>query len=140
MVPLGLIGSEYAPQEDDNTFSVSLNAPPGTALPGIDAPTRQMEAYLQSLPETQYVFTSVQTTGGFGRGGARASMDVQVVPKNQRDAQHLRHDQRRSGVWTPIPGVQTSANVQSPLGGGGGFGGGGTASVNVQLAGPISTP
>jgi HAE1 family hydrophobic/amphiphilic exporter-1 len=136
MVPLGVIGSEYAPQEDDNTFSVNLSAPPGTALPGIDAPAKQMEAYLQSLPETQYVFTSVQTTGGFGRGGARASMDVQVVPKAQRTRSifDMINDVRAYG--RRIPGVQTSVNVQSPLGGGGGFGGGGTASVNVQIAGP----
>ena len=108
----------------------------GTALSGIDAPTRQMEAYLQSLPETQYVFTSVQTTGGFGRGGARASMDVQVVPKKQRNRSifDMINDVRAYG--RRIPGVQTSVNVQSPLGGGGGFGGGGTASVNVQIAGP----
>jgi HAE1 family hydrophobic/amphiphilic exporter-1 len=136
MVPLGFIGSEYAPQEDDNTFSVSLSAPPGTALSGIDAPTKQMEAYLQSLPETQYVFTSVQTTGGFGRGGARSSMDVQVIPKQQRNRSifDMINDVRAYG--RRIPGVQTSVNVQSPLGGGGGFGGGGTASVNVQIAGP----
>src|SRR5260370_41493499 len=36
MVPLGIIGSEYAPQEDDNMFSVTLNTPPGTALPASD--------------------------------------------------------------------------------------------------------
>jgi HAE1 family hydrophobic/amphiphilic exporter-1 len=136
MVPLGFIGSEYAPQEDDNTFSVNLSAPPGTSLSGIDAPTKQMEAYLQSLPETQYVFTSVQTTGGFGRGGARSSMDVQVIPKQQRNRSifDMINDVRAYG--RRIPGVQTSVNVQSPLGGGGGFGGGGTASVNVQIAGP----
>jgi hydrophobic/amphiphilic exporter-1 (mainly G- bacteria), HAE1 family len=136
MVPLGLIGSEYAPQEDDNTFSVNLSAPPGTSLAGIDTPAKQMEAYLQSLPETQYIFTSVQTTGGFGRGGARSSMDVQVVPKQQRTRSvfDMINDVRAYG--RRIPGVQTSVNVQSPLGGGGGFGGGGTASVNVQIAGP----
>jgi HAE1 family hydrophobic/amphiphilic exporter-1 len=136
LVPLGVIGSEYAPQEDDNSFSVSLSAPPGTSLDGIDAPTKQMEAYLQSLPETQYVFTSVQTSGGFGRGGARASMDVQVVPKNQRTRSIFDMITDIRAYGRRIPGVQTSANVQSPLGGGGGFGGGGTSSVNVQLAGP----
>src|SRR5579864_2141707 len=136
MVPLGLIGAEYAPQEDDNTFSVNLSAPPGTSLSGIDVPTKQMETYLQGLPETQYVSTSVQTTGGSGRGGARASMDVQVVPKNQRSRSvfDMVTDVRAYG--RRIPGVQTSANISSPLGGGGGFGGGGTASVNVQIAGP----
>src|SRR5579864_8373434 len=136
MVPLGWIGSEYAPQEDDNTYSVNINAPPGTALTAMDAAAKQMEAYLQSMPETQYVFDSVSQGGGFGRGGVRASLDVQVVPKAQRTRSvfDIINDVRAYG--RRIAGVQTSVNVQSPLGGGGGFGGGGTASVNVQIAGP----
>jgi HAE1 family hydrophobic/amphiphilic exporter-1 len=139
MVPLGLIGSEYAPQEDDNTFSVNMNAPPGTALSAMDDASKQMEAYLQSLPETQYVFTSVSGGGGgfgFGRGGARSSMDVQVVPKSQRTRSVFDIIDQVRQVGRRIPGMQVSVNVQSPLGGGGGFGGGGTASVNVQIAGP----
>ena len=139
MVPLGLIGSEYAPQEDDNTFSVNLNTPPGTALPATDAAAKQMEAYLMQMPETQYVFTSVSGGGGggFGRGGGgRASMDVQVVPKQERTRSIFDMIDEVRSVGRRVPGVQVNVDVQSPLGGGGGFGGGGTASVNVQLAGP----
>jgi HAE1 family hydrophobic/amphiphilic exporter-1 len=136
MVPLGMIGSEYAPQEDDNTFSVNLNAPPGTALSSIDDSTKQMEGFLQSLPEAQYVFTSVTLSSGFGRGGARSSMDVQVVPKQQRTRSIFEMIDQIRAFGRRLPGVQTSINVQSPLGGGGGFGGSGTASVNVQIAGP----
>jgi len=139
MVPLGLIGSEYAPQEDDNTFSVNLNTPPGTALPATDAAAKQMEVYLMQMPETQYVFTSVTGGGGggFGRGGGgRASMDVQVVPKQERTRSIFDMIDEVRSVGRRVPGVQVNVDVQSPLGGGGGFGGGGTASVNVQLAGP----
>ena len=63
MVPLGFIGSEYAPQEDDNMFSVNLNTPPGTALPATDAAAKQMETYLAQMPEVQYIFTSVACSG-----------------------------------------------------------------------------
>src|SRR5579859_1810318 len=136
MVPLGWIGSEYAPQEDDNTYSVNLNAPPGTALSAMDTAAKQMEQYLQSMPETQYVFDSVSQGGGFGRGGVRASLDVQVVPKAQRTRSVFDIIDQVRTYGRRIPGMQTSVNVQSPLGGGGGFGGGGTASVNVQIAGP----
>src|SRR5215470_9771704 len=89
-----------------------------------------------SLGRVVRTFTSVQLSGGFGRGGARSSMDVQVVPKSQRTRSifDMINDVRAYG--RRIPGVMTSVNVQSPLGGGGGFGGGGTASVNVQIAGP----
>ena len=67
-------------------FSVNLNAPPGTSLAAIDDASKQMEAVLTKMPEVQYVFNSVSGGGGggFGRGGARASLDVQVVPKQQR--------------------------------------------------------
>src|SRR5579859_833449 len=138
LVPLGFIGSEYAPQEDDNMFSVNLNAPPGTSLAAMDDSARQMEAVLAKMPEVQYVFNSVSGGGGggFGRGGARASLDVQVVPKQQRTKSVFDLLDAARTAGKRIPGVQVSGNVPSPLGGGGGFGGGGTASVSVQLAGP----
>jgi HAE1 family hydrophobic/amphiphilic exporter-1 len=138
MVPLGIIGSEYAPQEDDNMFSVNLNTPPGTALQATDAAAKQMEAALVQMPEVQYVFTSVSGGGGggFGRGGGRASLDVQVVPKQQRDRSVFDMITEVRKIGSRIPGVQVNADVPSPLGGGGGFGGGGNSSVNVQIAGP----
>jgi HAE1 family hydrophobic/amphiphilic exporter-1 len=138
MVPLGVIGSEYAPQEDDNMFSVNLNTPPGTALPATDAAAKQMETALAQMPEVQYIFTSVSGGGGggFGRGGGRASLDVQVVPKSQRDRSVFDMITEVRKIGGRIPGVQVNADVPSPLGGGGGFGGGGNASVNVQIAGP----
>jgi HAE1 family hydrophobic/amphiphilic exporter-1 len=138
MVPLGLIGSEYAPQEDDNMFSVNMNAPPGTSLATMDDASKQMEAALTQMPEVQYVFNSVSGGGGggFGRGGARASLDVQVVPKAERTRSVFDMIDQVRTIGRRIPGVQINANVPSPLGGGGGFGGGGTASVSVQIAGP----
>ncbi|MGI9146065.1 MAG: efflux RND transporter permease subunit, partial [Chloroflexota bacterium] len=138
LVPLGYIGSEYAPQEDDNMFSVNLNSPPGTSLAAINDASTQMEAVLTKMPEVQYVFNSVSGGGGggFGRGGARASLDVQVVPKSQRTRSVFELLDAARAAGKRIPGVQVSGNVPSPLGGGGGFGGGGTASVSVQLAGP----
>jgi len=63
-------------------------------------------------------------------------MDVQLVPKQQRSRSVFEISDQVRQVGRRIPGMQTSVNVQSPLGGGGGFGGGGTASVNVQIAGP----
>jgi HAE1 family hydrophobic/amphiphilic exporter-1 len=140
MVPAGLIGSEYAPQEDDNNFSVNLQTPPGTALTATDSAARQMEAALQQIPEVQYVFTSVSSgAGGFGfggRGGGRASFAVQVVPKAQRTRSVFDIMDQVRAVGRRIPGATVNADVQSPLGGGGGFGGGGTNSVNMQIAGP----
>ncbi|MDQ3811283.1 MAG: efflux RND transporter permease subunit, partial [Chloroflexota bacterium] len=140
MVPLGLIGAEYAPEEDDNNFNVNLQTPPGTSLEATDEAARQMEAMLQSIPEVQYVFTSVSGGGGGfgpgGGGGGRASYAVQVVPKQQRQRSvfQILDEVRTRGRG--IPGATVNGGVQNPLGGGGGFGGGGTSSINLQLAGP----
>jgi HAE1 family hydrophobic/amphiphilic exporter-1 len=138
MVPLGLIGSEYAPQEDSDMFSVNISTPPGTSLPVTDDAAKQMESALLNMPEVQYVFTSVSNGGGFGfgRGGGRASLDVQVVPKQQRSRSVFDMIDQVRAIGRRMPGVTVNADAPSPLGGGGGFGGSGTASVNVQIAGP----
>src|SRR5919201_701934 len=140
LIPLGFIGTEYAPQEDDNNFQISLQTPPGTSLASTDASARQMEAVIQSVPEVQYVFTSVSSGGGgfggFSRGGGRARLAVQLVPKQQRSRTLFEIMDQLRNIGRNIPGTTISADVQSPLGGAGGFGGGGLASVNLQLAGP----
>jgi HAE1 family hydrophobic/amphiphilic exporter-1 len=138
LVPLGLIPSEYAPQEDDNNFSLNLQTPPGTSLSKTDEIARQMEATIQQIPEVQYVFTSVSGGGGggFGRPGGRASYAVQLVPKQQRSRSVFEVMDQLRAAGRNVPGATVSADVSSPLGGAGGFGGGGLASVNVQLAGP----
>ena len=64
LVPLGFIPTEYAPDEDDSNFSVNMQTPPGTSLQATDDAAHQMEAGLQSIPEVQYVFTSVSGGGG----------------------------------------------------------------------------
>jgi hydrophobic/amphiphilic exporter-1 (mainly G- bacteria), HAE1 family len=139
LVPLGWIGAEYAPQEDDNNFQISMQTPPGTSLISTDASARQMEAVIQAVPEVQYVFTSVSVGGGgfgFSRGGGRATFAVQLVPKQQRTRTIFEIMDQLRNIGRNIPGTTVSADVQSPLGGGGGFGGGGLASINLQLAGP----
>ncbi|MBV9323716.1 MAG: efflux RND transporter permease subunit, partial [Chloroflexi bacterium] len=136
MIPLHLLGTEYAPAEDDNSFSVNLQLPPGTSLSATDAAARQMEGYVASLPEVQYYFTSVSIPGGtgFSRGGASSvSIDVQTIPKDQRKRtvfdliNVLRGDARR------IAGANFNGGVSSPLPGGGG---GGAGSISIAISGP----
>ncbi|MBV9580668.1 MAG: efflux RND transporter permease subunit, partial [Chloroflexi bacterium] len=135
LIPLRVIGTEYAPAEDDNEFSVNLQMPPGTSLTATDAAARQAEGYLQQLPEVQNYFTTVSipgaNRGGFGGGASSVSIDVTTVDKSQRkrtvfDLLNVMRAQTRT-----IAGASFSGNVTSPLpGGGGGFG------IQVTLSGP----
>ncbi len=138
MVPLGLIPTEYAPDEDDSNFSMNMQTPPGTSLQATNEAALQVEAGLQNIPEVQYVFTSVSVGGGGfgGGGGGRASFAVQVLPKQQRSRTVFEIMDQARTMGRGVPGVNVNADIQNPLGGGGGFGGGGTSSINLQLAGP----
>jgi HAE1 family hydrophobic/amphiphilic exporter-1 len=136
MIPLHVLGTEYAPAEDDNTFEVNLQLAPGASLDATNQAAQQLEGMLKALPEVQYYFTSVSIPGGggFNRGGASSvNVSVQAVPKNQRqrtvfDLINVLRAQART-----IAGASFSGGVSSPLPGGGG---GGAGSINVSISGP----
>ncbi|MBV9323519.1 MAG: efflux RND transporter permease subunit [Chloroflexi bacterium] len=135
LVPLRVIGTEYAPAEDDNEFEVNLQLPPGTSLTATDAAARQAEAYLQQMPEVKDFFTTVSipggNRGGFGGGASSVNIQATTIDKNQRkrtvfDLLNVMRAQTRN-----IAGASFSGNVTSPLpGGGGGFG------IQVTISGP----
>jgi HAE1 family hydrophobic/amphiphilic exporter-1 len=124
MLKTNMIGSEYAPPEDDGNFQVNITLPPGTSLAGTDAVVRRIESGIAKIPEVENVFTSVGGGGGFGGGGGTrsASMAVQLKDKAHRDRSvfQVLNDVRRVG--RSAPEAQVRASVSSPLAGGGGGG------------------
>jgi HAE1 family hydrophobic/amphiphilic exporter-1 len=138
-IPLRLLGSEYAPTDDDNLISLSLEMPPGTTLDvTTQAVVRFENLLIQRYPEIETLFTSIGGGGGgFGGGGAgarQASITVQLRDKRerQRDGQRsvfevlgaIRRDLGRA-----VPGLTIRGTIQSP------FGGGGFAPVTMRLTG-----
>ena len=122
MLYYNVIGSEYAPPEDDGNFQVNITMPPGTSLAGTDAVVRRVETALRTIPEVQNLFVSVGT-GGFGTTGSRnAQMAVQLVDKHDRTRSvfEVLGDVRRT--FRQVPEAQIRASVSSPLAGGGGSG------------------
>jgi len=127
MLQSNVIGSEYAPPEDDGNFQVNITMPPGTSIAGTDAVAKRVEAGLAKIPEVQNVFASVG--GGGGGGGARnAQMAVQLVDHKARERSvfQILGDVRR--LARTIPEAQVRASVSNPLAGGGG----GALSIRVQ--------
>ncbi|MBV9172129.1 MAG: efflux RND transporter permease subunit [Chloroflexi bacterium] len=137
LIPLKLLGMEYAPAEDDNTFEVNLQLPPGTALDPTNQAALEMENYIKQMPEVEYYFTTASVPGGSGggfRGGSSSvNIQVQTVDKNQRKRSVFDLINALRAQARNIPGANFSGGVSSPLPGGGGGGGG---SINVQLSGP----
>ena len=83
----GQLGSEFLPYMDDGRISVRVEMPPSTTVGETRIVSDQLEAIIKTMPSRASVFTVV---GGFifGRGtaefGNRASIDVQLVPVEER--------------------------------------------------------
>ncbi len=122
MLHYNIIGSEYAPPEDDGNFQVNITMPPGTSLAGTDAVVRRVEAALGRIPEVKNLFVSVGT-GGFGTSGSRnAQIAVQLEDKHHRTRSVFDVLAEARRAFRQIPEAQIRASVSSPLAGGGGGG------------------
>jgi len=123
MLRMNVIGSEFAPPEDDGLFQVNISMPAGTSLDGTNAVARRVETILQSIPEVKDVFASVG--GGGGGGGAstlNSSIAVQLADHKDRHRTVFEVIGEFRRLTRGIPDAQIRASVQNPLAGGGGSG------------------
>ncbi|MCC6626955.1 MAG: efflux RND transporter permease subunit [Chloroflexi bacterium] len=123
-VPLRVLGSEYAPTDDDNQISLNLEMPPGTTLDiTTQAATRVETLLMANYPEIETLFTSIGGGGGGfgGAGGRTASIAVQLTDKHTRQRSvfdilaAIRRDMARA-----VPGLTVRGSVQNAFAGGGG--------------------
>ncbi len=128
MLQLNVLGTEYAPQEDDNNFSVNVQMPAGSALEVTNSATAQLERMLKDqVPEVQNIFTSVGGRGGFGGGSRNANISVQLVDKSERDRSvwQIMADVRRMAATIPEMNAQVNSS--------GGVGGMGRGGNNIRM-------
>jgi HAE1 family hydrophobic/amphiphilic exporter-1 len=132
LVQLRVIGQEYAPTDDDNQFSVSVNLPQGSSLAAVDAATQAVEAMIRELPEVDEVFSSIGV--GFG-GGGNATITVQLKDKGNRSRSvfEVIAELRAKGQQiTAQTRATLNFRVENPLATGGG---GGSNTISVRLLG-----
>ncbi|MDQ3701279.1 MAG: efflux RND transporter permease subunit, partial [Chloroflexota bacterium] len=133
MVRYNVIGSEYAPQEDENQLSVNLRMPPGVSLDATDRVTQQVEAVLSDrsrFPEVQTLFTSIGGGGGFGGAGRSANIAIELVEKEHRERTVWQIQDEVRKLDDQLPDVVLTTNLPSALGGGGGN------NVSIRIVGP----
>jgi multidrug efflux pump subunit AcrB len=83
------IGSEFFPDQDESMFNVNIKMPVGTRVEDTDRSVRQVEAIVrESVPEIKSMMADAGTAsgggGGHGAGGHTASINVGLVPVDQR--------------------------------------------------------
>ncbi len=85
-IPLGWLGTEFTPQEDNSQFQVSVQFPNGTPLARTQSVVNQLDQEIRTIPGVQQTFASSGSRGGFGGGGNTSSGEVSVdlLPVGQR--------------------------------------------------------
>jgi HAE1 family hydrophobic/amphiphilic exporter-1 len=133
MVRFNVIGSEFAPKEDENQLSVSLRMPPGVSLDATDRVTQQVEAVLADksrFPEVKTLFTSIGGGGGFGGGAGRtANIAVELEDKDHRTRSVWEIQDEIRKLDDELPDVSLTTGLPSALGGGGN-------NVSIRIVGP----
>jgi HAE1 family hydrophobic/amphiphilic exporter-1 len=139
---LPTIPSELLPQTDEGEVSISARMPAGTRIERTQAVALQIEEIVRtSVPEAVTILANAGGGGGMGGGfggggGSTASVQIQLVPRGERDrtSDQIATDLRR--VLVGIPGVTITTRAS-----GGNqqmtrlMGGGGDSRLAVEVRG-----
>ena len=118
VIPLHLVSTEYAPQEDDGQFQLSLTLPVGTSLAVTNEVTLQMESLLASVKDIVSVYSSVGSGGGPNASTNTSNLTIEATEKNKRDRSL---DDIMAEVRTKaklLPDTNARTTVSNPLSGG----------------------
>ena len=108
------LGFTWMPEINGDEFSVQFRAPPGSSLEYTRGKGREITAFLEKLPETDFTYLSI---GGGGRGGPNSgSVFVKLKHERARNLAQIQTDLRSR--LRSIPGIRPSIQGQSSIFGG----------------------
>ncbi|MBC5991241.1 efflux RND transporter permease subunit [Pontibacter cellulosilyticus] len=122
----GFIGSEFIPAGDRGEVSLQLELPKNATVEQTNFATKQVEEYLQSIPEVEKVFTTVGTTSSAQAGqntAYKADVSVSLVDVQQRSFSTNQFSrQAKADIESRIPDVEVTpvpvglvGNAQAPI-------------------------
>ncbi|MFC6998994.1 efflux RND transporter permease subunit [Rufibacter roseus] len=126
LVPLGFIGSEFIPTGDRGEVSLQLELPKNATVEQTNFATKQVEQYLQSIPEVDKVFTTVGTTASAQAGqnsANKAELSVTLVDVSKRAFSTQKFSrQAKADIESKLPDVEVTpvpvgmvGNSQAPI-------------------------
>jgi hydrophobe/amphiphile efflux-1 (HAE1) family protein len=120
MSTLGVIGTEFVPQEDRGEFVVNVEVPPGTSFEQTVAYVAGVEKTVQEMPEVRQIFSTVGVEGN----PLKAALRVKAGKKHERERglMALKDDMRSRLTGTPMlkmtvadPEFMQGAPSEAPL-------------------------
>ena len=111
------IGTELLPEDDQSEVRVNLDMPEGTRIERTEQAVQQLEHVIaQEIPEVVLMQTIVGSPGFWSTsGGESASIEVQLVPANQRDRSS---DEVATALQPKLDHLVAGADVRVRAGGG----------------------
>jgi len=120
MSTLGIIGTEFVPQEDRGEFVVNVEVPPGTSFEQTVAYVTEVETTVREMPEVRQIFSTVGVEGN----PLKAALRVKAGKKFERERglMALKDDARQRLKQIPLlkmtvadPEFMQGAPSEAPL-------------------------
>jgi hydrophobic/amphiphilic exporter-1 (mainly G- bacteria), HAE1 family len=131
LVLFGFIGTEFMPQADQNQLSIDLQLAPGAKLGQTNAIVQNIEEMLTGIPEVQNIYTTVGGSGYGSSSSYQASLDLMLMPKNQRNRSADEIGRALRARLARIPGIKVVVSQPGLI-----PGSGGSSPIQVAINGP----
>jgi len=126
LVPMGFIGSEFIPAGDRGEVNLQFELPKNATVEQTNFATKQVEEYLQAIPEVEKVFTTVGTTSSAQAGqntAYKSEVSVTLVGVDKRSFSTNEFSRRaKADIESRIPDVEVTpvpvglvGNAQAPI-------------------------
>lgn len=130
IIPLMMIGKEFAPEQDESRLFVQVKAPLGSSMEFTGSKFKLIEDKLAKHPAIEKYFLTV---GGFQGGESNAGfMFITLKDRDKRKETQAQVADDIRGYLKEVPELKGFI----PKSGGGGFGGGRSYAVDFAIRGP----
>lgn len=117
------IGMDFMPASDKGKLSISITLPEGLDLKPSDYYVAMAEEKISDIPEIKTVITSLITSGTSVNSGNKASIHVELVPKEERKLSTAKVQEEIKARMATVPDCKVAVTMDSGFGGGGSSGG-----------------
>jgi HAE1 family hydrophobic/amphiphilic exporter-1 len=111
---MGVLGSQFFPDTDENEFIVSVNAAPGSSIDQTSSLCAQIENRLRTYPEVTTVLTTI---GASNDPVTKANILVKLVKKGKRKKSDKQIMSEVRNIFKFLPGANVAYSVPGGPGG-----------------------